>query len=53
MKFGATSTKKCVMLFGINIIDKAFSWCKYWMGKKIWSSLPFVLLHMIQYSQFY
>jgi hypothetical protein len=29
MKFGATSTKKCVTLFGINIIDKAFSWCKY------------------------
>jgi hypothetical protein len=33
MKFGATSTKNCVALSSINIIDKAFSWCKYKMGK--------------------
>ncbi len=29
MKFGATSTKNCEVLSSINIIDKAFSWCKY------------------------
>ncbi len=29
MKFGATSTKNCVVLSSINIIDKAISWCKY------------------------
>jgi len=29
MKFDATSTKNCVVLSSINIIDKAISWCKY------------------------
>jgi hypothetical protein len=52
-KFGATSTKDCVTFFGFNIIDSAFVWCKYWMKKQIRSFLLFVLMNMIQFSQFY
>jgi hypothetical protein len=48
-KFNATFTKNGVaILFGVNMIDRAFTKGKYRMRKQIGSSLPFVLSNMIQ-----
>jgi hypothetical protein len=31
-KFGVVFSKNCMALSNVNIIEKAFAWCKYWMN---------------------